>query len=314
MSKNQFSKGQIVLSYITILRLVNGIVSGAAAAFGLVLSMPNDVTDIDFLTIGLVVLAAMFVSCQAMIFNDIADREEDKINAPHRPIPSGKISIKTAYIYGIIIACFALITAIAIDIINGFYGLSVVTAIIFGGSLDLYDFKLKKLGFWGNVTIGMNVTALFAYGAIHSYLIYGGPFQYIPIVVGAAAGLGNIGREVIKGLPDVEGDREAGVKTLAVKFGVKPAAAIGSFFLFCLLGGGGFAVLIRLFNPIIGLNYLVSIILGSLIIILVLFLAVAILFNQSAKWAYTTKEILLIVYLAFLLLFIIDKIIALLVG
>ena len=307
MSKNQFSKGQIVLSYFTILRIVNGIVAGVAAAFGLVLSLPAGVSNIDYLSLGLVVLAAALVSCQAMIFNDIADREEDKINAPHRPIPSGKISVKTAYIYGVIVAILALITAVVIDVINGLYGLSVLTVIIFGGSLDLYDFKLKQLGIWGNATIGMNVTALFAYGALHTYLVYGGAFQFVPIIVGAAAGLGNIGREVIKGLPDVEGDREAGVRTLAVKFGVKPAAAIGSFFLFCLLAGAGTAV-------IIGLHFLASQIVGYLIIALVLFLAVAILINQSPKWAYTTKEILLIVFLVFLLLFIVDKIVFLVIG
>ncbi|MCK5409720.1 MAG: UbiA family prenyltransferase [Candidatus Heimdallarchaeota archaeon] len=307
MSKNQFSKGQIVLSYFTILRIVNGIVAGVAAAFGLVLSLPDGVSNIDYLSLGLVVLAAALVSCQAMIFNDIADKEEDKINAPHRPIPSGKISVKAAYIYGVIVAILALVTAVVIDVINGLFGLSVLTVIIFGGSLDLYDFKLKKLGIWGNATIGMNVTALFAYGALHTYLVYGGAFQFVPIIVGAAAGLGNIGREVIKGLPDVEGDREAGVRTLAVKFGVKPAAAIGSFFLFCLLAGAGTAV-------IIGLDFLASQIVGYLIIALVLFLAVAILINQSPKWAYTTKEILLIVFLVFLLLFIVDKIVFLVIS
>ena len=296
-----------MLSYFTILRIVNGIVAGVAAAFGLVLSLPDGVSNIDYLSLGLVVLAAALVSCQAMIFNDIADKEEDKINAPHRPIPSGKISVKAAYIYGVIVAILALVTAVVIDVINGLFGLSVLTVIIFGGSLDLYDFKLKKLGIWGNATIGMNVTALFAYGALHTYLVYGGAFQFVPIIVGAAAGLGNIGREVIKGLPDVEGDREAGVRTLAVKFGVKPAAAIGSFFLFCLLAGAGTAV-------IIGLHFLASQIVGYLIIALVLFLAVAILINQSPKWAYTTKEILLIVFLVFLLLFIVDKIVFLVIG
>jgi geranylgeranylglycerol-phosphate geranylgeranyltransferase len=306
MSKTQFSKGQIVLSYFTIIRIVNGIVSGAAAAFGLVLSLPDSVSNIDYLSLGLVVLAAALVSCQAMIFNDIADIEEDKTNAPHRPIPSGKISIKAAYIYGVIVAILALITGVVIDVINGLYGLSVLTVILFGGSLDLYDFKLKKLGIWGNTTIGMNVTALFAYGALHSYLVYGGEFQYVPIIVGAAAGLGNIGREIIKGLPDVEGDRDAGVRTLAVKFGVKKAAIIGSFFLFCLLAGGGTAVFI-------GLHYLASQIIGYLVIALVLFLAVAILINQSPKWAYTTKEILLIVFLVFLTLFIVDKIVYLII-
>ncbi len=63
MSKNQFSKGQIILSYFTIIRIVNGIVSGAAAAFGLVLSLPDGVSNIDYLSLGLVVLAAALVSC-----------------------------------------------------------------------------------------------------------------------------------------------------------------------------------------------------------------------------------------------------------
>ena len=70
----------------------------------------------------------MFVSCQAMIFNDIADREEDAINTPHRLIPMGKISTKAAKIYGFIFVGLALGTAVAIDIFRGLYGLSVLTS------------------------------------------------------------------------------------------------------------------------------------------------------------------------------------------
>jgi len=314
MTVNQFSRKEIVLAYIKILRLVNGLVSGVAAAFGVVLSFPDGITltAADYVTVVLVVVAGMFVSCQAMIFNDIADREEDAVNAPHRPIPTGKISVKAAKIYGLIFVGLALGTAVAIDIFRGLYGLSLATAIIFGGSLVLYDFKLKKLGFWGNLTIGINVLALFLYGSLQSSLVFretpGFEFAWIPIVVGVAAGSGNVGREIIKGLPDIEGDRAAGIRTLAVKYGPKTAAIIASLFLWVLISGGFTAIFL-------GLNYLASAIAGYVLILpIASFLAIAILFNQKPKWAYTSKEILLIVYLVFLLVFIIDKVIFLVIG
>ena len=312
MGPHQFSKKEIILSYITILRLVNGLVAGTAAAFGIVLSLPLSV-KIDYLTLALVVIGTIFVSSQAMIFNDISDRDEDKINAPHRPIPSGKISLKTAKIYGIFFVILALATAAAIDILNPeLYGLTVITAILFGGSLDLYNIKLKKMGFWGNLTIGINVVALFAYGSIHTFLIHSGiGLPWIPIVVGACAGSGNVGREVIKGLPDIEGDREAGVRTIAVKYGPKVTAIIGSLFLWGLISGALIATILPMFVITTPQLYLTSQIIVSLIAALAIFLAVAILFNQKPKWAYTTKEILLIVFLAFLLVFIIDKIVKL---
>ena len=314
MTSETFSKKEIILSYITILRLMNGIVAGFAATFGIVVSLPPGVS-VDFVTLVLVIITAMLVSSQAMIFNDIWDREEDAINAPHRPIPSGKISVKTAKIYGIVVALLALVLAIVIDVMNNLYGLSVATAILFGGSLDLYNIKLKRLGFWGNLTIGINVLALFIYGSLHTYLIHPeAGLAWVPICVGICAGSGNVGREIIKGLPDIEGDKEAGVRTLAVKFGPKKTAVFGSLFLWGLIGGALIAAIVPIFLENPPPLYLASQIIVYIIATLAIFLAIAILFNQKSKWAYITKEILLLVFLAFLLVFIIDKIVKLAIG
>ena len=147
------------------------------------------------------------------------------------------------------------------------------------------------------MTIGINVLALFIYGSLHTYLVYRNGFAWIPIVVGVAAGAGNVGREIIKGLPDIEGDRKAGNMTLAVKYGQKWTAVIASIFLWILISGGLTAM-------ILGLNYLASQIVGYILLIpLAVYLSIAILFNQKPKWAYATKEILLILYLVFLLIF-----------
>ncbi|MHA2358049.1 MAG: UbiA family prenyltransferase, partial [Candidatus Heimdallarchaeaceae archaeon] len=137
---------------------------------------------------------------------------------------------------------------------------------------------------------------------------------WVPICVGLCAGSGNVGREVIKGLPDIEGDREAGVKTIAVKYGPKVTAIIGSLFLWGLIGGALIAAYLPLLIETTPPLYLASLIIIAFIASVAIFLAVAILFNQKSKWAYTTKEILLFVFLAFLLVFIIDKIVKLALG
>ena len=44
------------------------------------------------------------VAIHAMVFNDILDLEIDKINAQHRPLPSGTLTTKEAKVYHILIA------------------------------------------------------------------------------------------------------------------------------------------------------------------------------------------------------------------
>ncbi len=305
-NKLNYSKKDIFLSYIKILRLVNGIVAGLAAVFAIVLGIPVGV-KINYLVLILVVIAALLVSSQAMIFNDIADRDEDSINAPHRPLPSGKISLKTAVIYGIVITIIAIGVSASIDIVMKLPGISIITALIFGASLDLYNFKVKQMGFWGNVLIGTNVIALFIYGSLFSYFVYNKEYSIVPVIIGIAAAAGNIGREIIKGLPDIEGDRKAGNKTIAVKYGPRIASIIASIFLLILMAGAIVAA-------IIANLYLPSLIITIALVLTVFGLIITILVNQSPKVAYTVKEILLIIFLVFLLTFIVDAIIKLVLG
>ncbi len=298
MNETRHSKKTIFLAYLEILRMLNGIIAGFAATFAILLANPKEAT-LDWVTIIFVVLSATFVSSQAMIFNDIADRKEDKINAPHRAIPSGKIETKHAVIYAIVVAVLGVLFAALIDIRNGFPGISVITALFFGGTLDLYNFKLKKRGFVGNLMIGLNVVAVFAYGSIHSYLLTPNSFPWLPTIVGIAAGAGNVGREVIKGLPDIPGDKAAGNKTIAVKYGKKKAALIAAGFLSVL-------VVLAVVSIIIADLYVISTILVSLVAIMVTILTIGIVINPSPEWAYKTKEILLLLFLGYLLIFIVD--------
>jgi 4-hydroxybenzoate polyprenyltransferase len=50
----------------------------------------------------MVLLGAGFLSAGLMIHNDVTDLKSDKINRPHKPLPSGKINVKTAYFTGLL--------------------------------------------------------------------------------------------------------------------------------------------------------------------------------------------------------------------
>ena len=88
-----------VLDYIKILRPPNAFMVTAIAISGIWFADPSSAWWKYVLT---TVVAITYIGI-AMIHNDIIDLEIDKINAPQRPLPSNKISIRQATIYAIIL-------------------------------------------------------------------------------------------------------------------------------------------------------------------------------------------------------------------
>jgi geranylgeranylglycerol-phosphate geranylgeranyltransferase len=58
--------------------------------------------------------------------------------------------------------------------------------------------------------------------------------------------LSNTGREVAKGIVDVQGDKSYGIKTMAVRFGTRKAALSAAFFFL-------FAVALSILPPVLGI-------------------------------------------------------------
>ncbi|KKK47750.1 hypothetical protein LCGC14_3152020, partial [marine sediment metagenome] len=94
-----------------------------------------------------------------MVHNDIIDLDIDKINAPHRALPSGKVSLKQAKIYAIVLFIIGTIAGLGVGSLEAIIIMS-ITLIL---SL-LYNSKLKQLGFLGNITVGVTATSAFLYG------------------------------------------------------------------------------------------------------------------------------------------------------
>jgi len=216
----------------TIIRPVNDFVMGIGLNVGMILAGSYEL-GLPFIFYIYALGAGFFLSAHAMVVNDIIDIEIDLINEPNRVLPKGIISRKTAAIYSIFLGILGVLFFALIDI-AGFdkfpylwlYGLAHLVI------ADLYNYKLKEMGFIGNLTVAWTGYALF-FGAD---IFLNGHLTLIPQVIGVIAFCADLSREIYKGIIDQEGDREHNVKTIAVVLGPRKAKYIASaIFSVCIL-------------------------------------------------------------------------------
>lgn len=98
-----------------------------------------------------------------------------------------------------------------------------VASIFFAISL-LYNAWGKKVGLFGNFMVSACIAIPFIYGG----LAVGKGIVKILVVFALLAFLSNTGREITKGISDVEGDKHRNVKTVAILFGPKAATYVAT--------------------------------------------------------------------------------------
>ncbi|MEM6503075.1 MAG: chlorophyll synthase ChlG [Cyanobacteria bacterium P01_C01_bin.89] len=191
--------------------------------------------------------------------NDYYDREIDAINEPYRPIPSGAISIPQVVTQILVLAGAGIGISYFLDIWAGHEFPTMLVLTLFGIFMAyIYSappLKLKQNGWLGNYALGASYIALpwWAGQALFGTLT---PTIMVVTLIYSLAGLGIA---VVNDFKSVEGDRELGLQSLPVMFGVTTAAWIS-------------AVSIDIFQLGIA-GYLVSIheqLYGSILVLLVI--------------------------------------------
>lgn len=202
-------------AYLSLTRPPNGILMFIGILAGIALSHSKTVDLID-LTYSFI--TAYSLNGSSMILNDYFDREVDKINAPHRPLPSGLITPSQALVYSSILGIVGTLSSLLISLYCMFIAIASYAAAIF------YNMSLKKSGLLGNFTVSLVVTAPFIFGSTMSdgYITDRIIVFIIPVL------LSNTGREVIKGISDIEGDAIREVRSIARIMGARSAGLIGS--------------------------------------------------------------------------------------
>lgn len=162
----------------------------------------------------------------SMVINDYYDRKIDAINEPSRPIPSGLVSTEEALSLALVLSIIGFATALRTSIACLF--IAIIAWII----SVAYNTKGKYTGLFGNFLVSACVVTPFIYGG---FTVDKGLASTTLLFV-AIAFLSNTGREVAKGIVDVQGDRSQNVKTIAVLYGEKSAAIMSSIFFILAVG------------------------------------------------------------------------------
>ncbi|MCL6579915.1 MAG: geranylgeranylglycerol-phosphate geranylgeranyltransferase [Candidatus Bathyarchaeota archaeon] len=165
-------------------------------------------------------ITAFTLTAASMVINDYYDREIDAINEPQRPIPKGTVKPREALFFAFILTAIGFLAALFTNL--QCFLLSIVAWNIF----VTYTTKGKATGLLGNILVSICIVIPFLYGN----LLAAQQIQPAIIIFVVMAFLSNTGREINKGIVDLEGDRKNNIKTIAVKYGEKSAAIMASIF------------------------------------------------------------------------------------
>ncbi|MHA1917699.1 MAG: geranylgeranylglycerol-phosphate geranylgeranyltransferase [Candidatus Ranarchaeia archaeon] len=180
------------------------------------------ITDFDLMFLSLKsFIIYIFVAGLGNAINDIYDIEIDKINRPDRVLPRGAMSIKQTWIY----VCILFLGALAISYTIHFA--AIIGVIVFSFVGYFYATKAKIMGTLGNLFVATSFSFGLLYGSIVVSYYYGAPIISAPVFFYFITSSSIIyGREVIKGMEDVKGDKVRDVKTIALVYGPKKAAIL----------------------------------------------------------------------------------------
>ncbi len=211
---------------IEIARPINCLMGALTVVIGLLNTRLNVLPDKLMINIILGVLTYIFLAASGNTINDIYDIEIDKINRPERPIPRGSISLKQAKKLYFLYLGIGIILSYLNTLIFSLSWIILVLVPFFGFIGWVYAKWGKKSGFLGNIIVGVSFSIGLVYGAyLNSEII---PPYILYFFITAFSLL--VAREIIKGCEDIEGDKNQGVKTLAIKIGIKASRNISVLF------------------------------------------------------------------------------------
>ena len=201
--------------FLRLIRPLNCLMMGFAVIVGASLVSPLKFS----INLLLGFITSFTLTGASMAINDYYDREIDAINEPNRPIPSGAVSPKEALSFAFVLSLIGFIAAFETNVP------CLIVAVIAWVIFVTYTTKGKRTGLPGNFLVSACVVIPFIYGGFVVEKLE------LPIIIFAAiAFLSNTGREVTKGIVDVEGDKSQNIRTIAVLYGERTATVVSSFF------------------------------------------------------------------------------------
>lgn len=198
-------------AFILITRPHNVAIAGLSIALAALLVARN----LFCATVACAVISGMLITAGANVVNDMCDLEIDRINKPRRILPAGRMSLRCARSYTIILLACGVIFSI-------FVGL--FAALIAAGSVILviaYSLQFKRRPLIGNIIVSLVSAFAFIFGALAA-CAEPAPWR-AGIFPALFAFFFHFGREVVKDLEDRRGDSAVHARTLPLAYGTRAA-------------------------------------------------------------------------------------------
>jgi 4-hydroxybenzoate polyprenyltransferase len=197
-----------------------GVASGAVSAAGALPREPWSASLLVYPALG--ALAAATLNAGNNALNQIYDLEIDRINKPARPLPSGRVTIRSAWVFtgGAYAAALALAWLVAPGGRRECFWLVLAAA----AATFIYScppLRTKQRGLWANVTIAIPRGVLLK---VAGWSCVKTVFGVEPWYIGAIFGLFLLGASTTKDFADMAGDARGGCRTLPIVYGVRRAA------------------------------------------------------------------------------------------
>ncbi|MGV2827441.1 chlorophyll synthase ChlG [Myxosarcina sp. GI1(2024)] len=206
---------------ITWVPLIWGVVCGAASSGNFSWTLEN-----VLLAAACMLLSGPLMAGYTQTLNELYDREIDAINEPYRPIPSGAISLTQVNIQIFALLAAGIAVAYGLDRAVG-HEFPTITCIAIGGAFLAYIYsapplKLKQNGWLGTYALGSSYIAL-PWWTGHALF---GDLNWTIVILTLIYSFAGLGIAVVNDFKSVEGDRQLGLKSLPVMFGITTAAWI----------------------------------------------------------------------------------------
>jgi geranylgeranylglycerol-phosphate geranylgeranyltransferase len=200
-------------AYLEILRPLNALMAVVAILLMAIIS-GNFTLDVFFA--GAVVF---IITGAGNSINDYFDHKIDAINKPERPIPSGRIPLRTAGIYSSALFMVGIMLAFAINVLLG------TIALLSSFLMIWYAYSLKRMLLIGNFSISFLTGLCFVFGGIVVDQIM------VSVYLGFYAFMMTMAREIVKDMEDVKGDQAEGASTLPIVYGNSVSSRLAAFFM-----------------------------------------------------------------------------------
>ncbi|MEW6069338.1 MAG: UbiA family prenyltransferase [Candidatus Thermoplasmatota archaeon] len=202
-------------------------------------------------------ICSFLIGAGGNVLNDYYDRAVDSIIKPSRPLPRGELTAEQARALAIL-----LLSTGAFAGILTFNCLAIIIALLAILLLASYEKIFKRRGFSGNLIISALVAFVFLFGGASVNVNLELNALKPLIIMAILAFLSTLGREIVKDIEDMKGDRIER-HTLPLKIGITKASVVGACALITAIALSTLPYILKIFDWI----YLVIILPADVIFI-----------------------------------------------